>query len=240
MHSPSAAPWFLSLALCTMAAAGCSSTQPSAPESGSRTPVDTPVGTRVEMASAPASSAAHVASPAGAPKAPDFTLRDSTGRTHSLADYRGKWVVLEWVNPGCPFVRKHYDSKNMQNLQAKYAGRGVTWLSICSSAPGKQGYDEPAGWNARLEKEGAGPTALLIDSDGKVGHLYDAKTTPHMFVIDPNGAVVYRGAIDDKKSANASDIPTSRNYVTDVLDACLAGKPSPVAETAPYGCSVKY
>ena len=128
----------------------------------------------------------------------------------------------------------------MQALQAKYAAAGVVWLGICSSAPGKQGYDEPAGWTRRAGAEGWNATALLIDKDGAVGRLYGAKTTPHMFVIDPSGAIVYRGAIDDKRGPDPAEIVTARNHVAEALDAGLAGRPVPVAETAPYGCSVKY
>lgn len=192
-------------------------------------------------------SAAGPSSPAGAAAdgpvadaAPAFTLPDLDGASRSLADYRGKWVVLEWTNPGCPFVRKHYDTDNMQALQRRYTGKGVVWLSICSSSPGKQGYAAPADWKSRARTENWGASAVLLDPDGTVGRLYGAKTTPHMFVIDPRGGIVYRGAIDDKKSADKSDVATARNYVAETLDAALAGRTPPTAETAPYGCSVKY
>jgi len=172
--------------------------------------------------------------------APAFSLPDNTGKTHALADYRGKWVVLEWVNHGCPFVKKHYGPGNMQGLQKRYAEKGVIWLSICSSAPGKQGHQDAAGWTETLKSIGAAPTAMLLDVDGKVGRLYDAKTTPQMVVIDPQGAIVYGGAIDDRPTANSADIAGARNYVVEVLDAVLSGKPAPVTESKPYGCSVKY
>lgn len=172
--------------------------------------------------------------------APDFTLVDTQGKSHSLADFKGKTVVLEWTNPGCPFVVKHYGSGNMQALQKAYTAKGVVWLSICSSATGKQGHMSPDDWNKTLAKEGSAPTALLLDEDGKVGRLYGAKTTPHMFVIDNGGRVVYEGAIDSIKSPNAGDIPKAANHVKAALDEVLAGKPVTLPVTTPYGCSVKY
>lgn len=172
--------------------------------------------------------------------APDFTLVDTHGKSHSLADFKGKTVVLEWTNPGCPFVIKHYGSGNMQALQKEYSAKGVVWLSICSSATGKQGHMSPDEWNKTLSKEGSTPTALLLDGDGKVGRLYGAKTTPHMFVIDAGGKVVYEGAIDSIKSPNAGDIPKATNHVKAALDEVLAGKPVTLPVTTPYGCSVKY
>lgn len=172
--------------------------------------------------------------------APDFTLVGADGKEHSLSDYKGKWVVLEWVNYGCPFVKKQYGSGNMQALQKKYTGEDVAWLTICSSAPGKQGYmtaDEAATVNAEMKTE---QTAYLLDSDGKVGKLYGAKTTPQMVVINPDGEVVYHGAIDSIKSANPKDIEKATNYVSAALDAGMAGEPIAVAQSQPYGCSVKY
>ena len=172
--------------------------------------------------------------------APDFTLVDSHGKKHTLSGYKGKFVVLEWVNFGCPFVRKHYNSGNMQKLQKTYTQKGVVWLSICSSAPGKQGHFRPKKINELLRKKQAHPTAYLIDADGKVGKRYGAKTTPHMFIIDPNGILIYAGGIDDKPTTRLKDIKTAHNYVATVLDAVLAGKPAPIKTMKPYGCSVKY
>ncbi len=172
--------------------------------------------------------------------APEFTLTDSRGQTHSLADFKGKTVVLEWVNFGCPFVKKHYDGGNMQALQKEYTGKDVVWLAICSSAEGKQGYMTPDEINTALGEKDATPTAYLLDTDGKVGKLYGAKTTPHMYVIDPEGKLVYAGAIDSIASANAADVEKADNYVTMALAETLEGKPVNTASTQPYGCSVKY
>jgi hypothetical protein len=172
--------------------------------------------------------------------APNFTLEDTNGHERSLSDYEGKLVVLEWINFGCPFVKKHYDSNNMQSLQKKYAAKGVIWLSICSSAVGKQGYFPSDKWNELIEEKNAAPKAVLLDADGKVGKLYGATTTPDMFIIDQKGTLVYRGAIDSIRSTDQSDIPKAANYVSAVLDNMLAGKPVKYAATRPYGCSVKY
>ncbi len=172
--------------------------------------------------------------------APDFTLTDTKGNQHSLSDFKGNFVVLEWTNFGCPFVRKHYDSNNMQSLQKKYTDEGVVWLSICSSAKGKQGHFTPDKWNELVEEKGAAPTAVLLDEEGKVGRLYGATTTPDMFIIDKQGALVYRGAIDSIKSVDQSDIPKAINYVADALHQTMAGKPVSKPSTKPYGCSVKY
>jgi len=172
--------------------------------------------------------------------APNFTLTDSNGQKHSLSDYKGKFVVLEWFNPDCPFVKKHYNSGNMPQLQKKYTARGVVWLSINSSAPGKQGSYTPQGFNQFVKDKGASPTAVLLDTDGKVGHLYDAQTTPHMFVIDPKGNLIYQGAIDDTPSADIADVKTAKNYISAVLDAAMNGKPVGVATTKSFGCSIKY
>lgn len=172
--------------------------------------------------------------------APAFALADTKGVTNTLAAAKGKYVVLEWINHDCPFVKKHYDSGNMQKLQQTYKDKGVVWYSICSSSPGSQGHYPAAKWNEMTEKVKAVPTAVLLDPDGKVGRLYGAKTTPHMFVIDPEGKVIYRGAIDDKPSTKPEDVATAKNYVTMALDAALAGKPVEMAATQPYGCSVKY
>ncbi len=172
--------------------------------------------------------------------APEFALNNAMGEKISLIDNKGKWVVLEWVNYDCPFVKKHYESGNMQNLQMTYRGKDVVWLSINSSAKGKQGNFEGKALLERIEKEKASADNYLIDEDGSVGKTYGAKTTPHMFVINPEGELVYVGAIDDKKSTDPEDIKTSVNYVTQALDAALAGKAIPKSATQSYGCSVKY
>jgi len=173
-------------------------------------------------------------------KAPDFTLMSAKGEEYSLSDYEGKYVVLEWVNFDCPFVKKHYGSGNMPELQKKYRDKDVVWLSICSSAPGKQGYFEGEELTSRMDAEEWMGTAYLNDPTGKVGKMYGATNTPHMFVIGPNGELLYAGAIDDTPSTKASDIPTSKNYVMSALDAAMKGDPIEAKATAAYGCSVKY
>lgn len=172
--------------------------------------------------------------------APAFTLTGTDGKPHALADYAGKYVVLEWINHDCPFVKKHYGSGNMQKLQKKYTEQGVVWLSINSSAPGKQGNYPPEQANALTAEKKAAPTALLLDPEGTVGKAYGAKTTPHMYVIDPEGKLVYAGGIDDKPSTDAADIAGARNHVDQALSQALAGQPITVASSTPYGCSVKY
>ena len=172
--------------------------------------------------------------------APAFALKDLDGKEHKLEDFKGKFVVLEWCNHGCPFVKKHYKEGHMQKLQEQYTKKGVIWLTICSSAVSKQGWMTNEDWKKKNEAIGAKPTAVLIDVDGKVGKLYGAKTTPQICIIDKDGVRVYDGAIDDKRSTKTEDIKTSKNYVTTVLDAVMAGKPSPIRRTKPYGCSVKY
>ncbi len=173
--------------------------------------------------------------------APDFTLTDSTETERSLSDFTGSFVVLEWFNNDCPFVRKHYGSGNMQRLQATYTGQDVVWLTIASSAPGKQGHIVSPDAAAELIRTWqAKQTALLFDPDGTVGKRYGAKTTPHLFIIDPDGILVYAGAIDDTPSADPADIPGATNYVQQALDEAMAGKPVSVAHTRSYGCSVKY
>jgi peroxiredoxin len=164
-------------------------------------------------------------------------LTDSNGKSHKLSDFKGKWVVLEWMNYDCPFVKKHYDAshKNMQQLQKTYTDKGVVWLSICSSAEGKQGHMTQEGATERLEKEGANPTALLLDPTGKVGRAYDAKVTPEVRIIDPKGNLVYSGAVDSKRSMNPADVPEADNYIQQVLDAVMAGKASPVKSGSGYG-----
>jgi peroxiredoxin len=172
--------------------------------------------------------------------APDFTGTASNGKTFHLADYRGKYVVLEWHNNGCPYVRKQYNSGNMQRLQKQWTGQGVVWFTVLSSAPGKQGYVTASEENDYLAKEQAAPTAALLDPSGDIGHLYDAKTSPHMFVINPQGVVIYDGAIDDKPTTELSDVPGATNYVSLALEQAMAGKAVAMAATRPYGCSVKY
>jgi hypothetical protein len=181
-----------------------------------------------------------MAAPEVGKPAPEFTLTDCCGETHNLADFKGKTVVLEWLNHGCPFVKKHYDQGNMQKLQKKYTDEGVVWLSIVSSAPGKQGHMTAEEANKTKEEKGSAATAVLLDEDGKVGQLYAAKVTPELFIINPEGTLVYAGGIDDKKSTDPADIATSTNYVAQALDELLAGKPVSQSVTAAYGCSVKY
>lgn len=172
--------------------------------------------------------------------APDFTLTDTNHKTHSLSDFKGKFVVLEWVNYECPFVVKHYESENMQNLQKTYADKGVVWLSINSSASGKQGFYAYNEINQIMENSGASPAAYLVDESGDVGRLYGAQTTPHMFVIDPEGVIIYQGAIDSNPSFDVKDIPDAENYVVAALEAAMAGEEVEVGSTKSYGCSVKY
>lgn len=172
--------------------------------------------------------------------APGFSAPDQTGATRSLDGYKGKWVVLEWVNQDCPFVQKHYGSGNMQKTQKAATGKGAVWLSVNSSAPGKQGAMDGKLAAKMVADKGAAPTAVLLDPDGKIGHAYGAKTTPHMFVIDPKGTLVYAGAIDDKPSTDQDDVKTAKNYVLAALDEAMAGKAVTSASTQPYGCSVKY
>lgn len=172
--------------------------------------------------------------------APDFSLVDATGKKHSLSDYKGKYVVLEWINFGCPFVLKHYKSGNMQKLQAKFVNKDVVWLSICSSAPGKQGWFDGDALLTRIKKAHTHASAYLVDADGAVGRAYKAKTTPNMYIINPKGVLIYSGAIDDKPSTNPDDIIGSVNYVDAALISALAGKEIAVSKSVPYGCSVKY
>ena len=172
--------------------------------------------------------------------APDFTLKDVNGKAHSLADYKGKFVVLEWFNEGCPFVKKHYTSGNMQKLQKEYTGKDVVWLSINSSAEGEQGHVTPQTAPKTIADWKMDSTRILLDHDGKVGKMYGAKTTPHMFVIDKQGKLIYQGAIDSKATSNTADIEGAENYVKVALDNTMAGKPVATTSTKPYGCSVKY
>jgi peroxiredoxin len=179
-------------------------------------------------------------SPAVGTTAPDFSLTDSKGKTQSVSQYKGKYVVLEWFNPECPFVKKHYGSGNMQKLQEEFTAKGVVWLSVDSSAPGLEGNLTAEQANAKMTEWKTKQTALVLDPDGKAGRSYGAKNTPHMFVINPEGKIVYEGAIDSKPSSNASDIASSTNYVKVALEESLAGKTVSNANTKPYGCSVKY
>ncbi|NCW26489.1 MAG: thioredoxin family protein [Betaproteobacteria bacterium] len=173
-------------------------------------------------------------------EAPDFTLTDSKGTSHKLSDFRGKFVVLEWLNHECPFVKKHYSGGDMQKLQKEYTAKGVVWLSIISSAPGKQGHRTGPQAEADTKDKNAAPTAVLLDPSGEVGKKYDAKTTPEMFVLDKEGKILYAGAIDSIKSTDSADIAKAENHVRAALDAALAGQPVPTPKTKPYGCSVKY
>lgn len=181
-------------------------------------------------------SAATVGQPA-----PDFALQDTQGKTVKLSDYRGKYVVLEWTNPGCPFVRKHYDSANMPSLQREAAtSKDVAWLTLNSTAASHKDHKTAEQFGVWLQEKSAAPTAALLDGDGKVGKLYGAKTTPHMFVIDPQGKLIYAGAIDDKATPDPQDVKTAKNYLKTALQEARAGKPVTTSSTTPYGCGVKY
>ena len=181
----------------------------------------------------------HAAATVGQP-APAFTLTDTKGTTHSLADFAGKTVVLEWFNHECPFVKKHYGAGNMQRQQAAATGKGVVWLTINSSAPGKQGHVNAEQANAILAEWKSSPTAFLLDHDGTVGRAYGAKTTPHMYVIDGAGVLRYNGAIDSNPSADPADIPGATQYVEAALGDLAANRAVARGTTQPYGCSVKY
>lgn len=172
--------------------------------------------------------------------APAFTLNDINGKSVSLSDYKGKYVVLEWINHGCPFVKKHYETGNMQALQTELTGKEVVWLSIASSAKGKEGYLTSAEWQKEVASQKSAETAVLLDEKGKVGKKYGAKTTPHMYVVNPEGNLIYMGAIDDKPSYDKADVKGAKNYVRSAVDEAMAGKAVSTAETKPYGCSVKY
>jgi len=190
------------------------------------------------LIAAPISTALAQAVP-GKP-APAFTLADLDGRKVALAEMRGKYVILEWTNPSCPFVRKHYGSGNMQSLQRRFAAEGVVWLTINSTARSHPEYLKPAELKSWLQQQEAAPTNAALDADGTVGRAYGAKTTPHMYVIDPNGAVVYAGAIDDKRSADPADVRAASNFVVQAMNELRAGKPVSSPATPPYGCSIKY
>lgn len=173
-------------------------------------------------------------------QAPSFSVVDAHGNYHSLSDYAGQWVILEWLNHGCPFVRKHYDGNNMQELQKRYTDKGVVWLSVVSSAPGTQGYMEPEQTLRTAEEKGAVPTAILLDSDGTMGRAYDARVTPQMYIINPDGILEYNGAIDDRPTARVRDLEGAHNYVVAAMTSLMNGEPVAVATNTPYGCTVKY
>lgn len=173
-------------------------------------------------------------------KAPEFKVSDINGKAHQLSDFKGKFVVLEWMNEGCPFVKKHYESNNMQKLQKEFTGKNVVWLTVVSSAKGKQGHWTADQAKAKVKDWKIASSAILLDEDGKMGKAYGAKVTPHMFVINPDSNIVYNGAIDSNDSSDASDIPTSTNYVAEALNSSMAGKPVKVSTSKPYGCGVKF
>jgi len=172
--------------------------------------------------------------------APHFTATDSSGKPQSLSAYKGKYIVLEWSNRDCPYTRKHYSSGNMQSLQKEWTSKGVVWLTILSSAPGQEGYVTASEENAQLAKVHASPTAAILDPKGTIGREYEAKTTPHMFVIDPAGKLIYDGAIDDHPTSDPEDIKVAKNYVSEALTEAMAGGAVATSYTRPYGCSVKY
>lgn len=172
--------------------------------------------------------------------APDFTLTDTNGTTHALSDFAGKTVVLEWTNKDCPFVKKFYGGGAMQQWQGQATGMDVVWLTLCSSAPGKQGHMSPDEWNRHIASTDIASSAVLLDEDGTVGKRYAAKTTPHIYVIDPAGVLRYQGAIDDTPSTDAGDIPDATNYLANAVAAITTGDPVEVTDTKPYGCGVKY
>ena len=180
------------------------------------------------------------AAPSVGQAAPDFTLKDASGKTVKLSDYRGKHVVLEWTNPGCPYVKKHYNSGNMPATQQEAVGKGVVWLSINSTEKSAYDYMEPAKLVAWQSERKAAPSAVLMDEEGTTGKAYGARTTPHMYIVNPQGQLVYAGGIDSIPSSNADDIKKAVNYVRQGLNEALAGKPITAAVTQPYGCSIKY
>ena len=181
-----------------------------------------------------------LAAPAIGQPAPAFTIKDGAGQTRSLSEFKGKTVVLEWTNAGCPYVQKHYESGNMQGLQKGATKDGVVWLTLISSAPGKQGYVSPAEAKTWKATTGAGSTAVLLDPTGQVGHAYEAKTTPHMYVVNPAGTLVYMGGIDDKPTADPASLKGATNYVAAALSDVKAGRPVAKAVSKPYGCTIKY
>lgn len=188
----------------------------------------------IALATAPA-----FASTVGQP-APDFSATDLAGKPVKLSDFRGKYVVLEWINPECPYVRRHYDSGNMPSLQKEAAAKGVAWLAVNSTSQASGEYYTPEQMARWLRDKGAAPTATLLDETGKVGRAYGARTTPHMYIVDPQGKLVYAGAIDDKRSASLAETKNANNHVRAALNEALAGRAITTSATSPYGCSVKY
>ncbi|MEO8752796.1 MAG: thioredoxin family protein [Casimicrobiaceae bacterium] len=186
-----------------------------------------------------AAGPAHANAVPGAP-ASDFVLKDVSGKTQRLSDFKGRYVVLEWFNQGCPFVQKHYESGNMQGLQQKYTAKGVVWLAISSNNPRSADYRDPKAARGVMKDWDMSPTALMLDEDGTVGRMWGARATPHMFVVNPQGTVIYAGAIDDKATWRKEDVRSARNYVAAALDEAMAGKPVAISTTSAYGCSVKY
>jgi hypothetical protein len=172
--------------------------------------------------------------------APEFTLPGTDGETYSLSQFEGQYVVLEWLNFGCPYVQKHYNSGNIPSLQERWTEEGVVWLSVVSSAEGKQGYHPPDEMNQINAEEGGNQTAILMDTDGEVGRTYGARTTPHMYIVNPEGELIYKGGIDSKPTTDPADIETATNYVQQALEATMNGESVPTQTAAPYGCSVKY
>ena len=190
--------------------------------------------------SAAAASVMHASDPVVGRAAPDFRVVDTRGNVQQLSTQRGKWVVLEWFSHACPFTAKQYNTGTMQRLQREYTARGVTWISVVSSAPGREGYTTTEQANAMTAKKGASPTAVIRDTAGTLGHLYGARNTPNMFVIDPAGILVYAGAINDKRTTDTADVRTAHNYVRAALEEGMAGKPISMPVTQPYGCTVQY
>jgi len=185
------------------------------------------------------SSSVHAAAVSGQP-APAFKGTDVNGKPVALSDFKGKYVVLEWNNPNCPFVMKHYDSGNMQSLQKRFGADNVAWIAVNSTRDDHGDYMAPASLAAWFKQQNAAPTAVLMDSKGEIGRAYGAKVTPHMYVIDPKGTVIYAGAIDDKRSANPADVKTASNYVVAALTEARSGKPVATAASSAYGCTIKY
>lgn len=185
-------------------------------------------------------SSASFAAPAPGQPAPEFRGTDVAGKPVALADFRGRYVVLEWNNPNCPFVQKHYDSGNMQSLQKRYGAENIVWLSINSTTPSHRDYMAPDRLAAWFKQHKAAPTAVLLDPRGEIGRAYGAKVTPHMYVIDPKGTLVYAGAIDDKRSANPADVKTASNFVQAALTDVRSGKAVANASNPAYGCTIKY
>ncbi len=172
--------------------------------------------------------------------APPFSVMASDGKNHALQEFKGQYVVLEWHNKDCPFVKKHYGTGNIQALQKKWTKKNVAWLTVVSSAAGKQGYETASDANAEMKTTHALPTLMLLDPNGKMGKTYEAKTTPHMFVIDKAGKIIYAGAIDDKTTPDTEDVKTAKNYVDAALEEATSGKPVTISSTQPYGCGIKY